>query len=109
MSTVLLTGAAGTIGTLPGETWWRGDVAALTVPPDVDVVVHLAANARPGFGTFLISSRNSRSRWDATEDEQLLGYAPQDDAEAYADLAGNVTSQQDCFRGTVANRHSPPR
>ncbi|GAB7036603.1 NAD(P)-dependent oxidoreductase [Catenuloplanes niger JCM 9533] len=252
---MLVTGAAGTIGTLlrrawagthvlhchdvaaptvtlPGETWSRGDVTALTVPPGVDVVVHLAANARPGvaweelrhpnvdgtrhvfaasvaagvrtvvfasshhagggydrdrtpgvsarwpvrpccfygvtktlgesfgryhadrdgltvtclrlgdvdvrphdelalriwlshpdlvrafdaaltrapgFGTFLVSSRNSRSRWDVTEDNRLLGYAPRDDAEDYTDLVGDAVSQQDCFRGPVANPHAPGR
>lgn len=69
MSTVLITGAAGRIGTalrhafagrhrvlchdraaappLPGEEWTVGDIADFSCDPGVDTIVHLAANASP--------------------------------------------------------------
>ena len=120
MSLVLVTGAAGRIGTmlrggLPERGWALRclDVVCLRIgtsaeeptttrhlatwlsPDDTVSLVHAALSApSPGFAVVWGVSANTRNWWDLTS-ARALGYEPKDDAEVYAEALIEVHGEPD--------------
>ncbi len=80
------------IGTATPEPIDHRSLASWLSPGDLERLV-MASLTTPGVG-FLVAygcSRNTRRWWRTDEAWARLGYAPQDDAEAYAGKVGHIT------------------
>ncbi len=84
MSVILITGAAGLVGSMlrprlarPGRTLRVLDIAPLTAGPSLTA-------ERPGFRVIFGVSANTRGGWVSLAEAKALGYEPRDDAEVFA-------------------------
>ncbi|MEV0395913.1 NAD-dependent epimerase/dehydratase family protein [Polymorphospora rubra] len=67
-------------------------------PDDLVRAFRAALTTDQRYGVHLISSANTRSLWRTADSNRQLGYAPRDDAEAYAADVGPGGPRHPCFR-----------